>query len=361
MINDYQMMDKRHFWIWGLLWFAVWAASCSGGDDSVVALAEDDTQELTLYLRLPQQVRLKAGDPGEATGEDTPDWDRLALMWVYTNERGTPLPTRAVFLRTLTLEEYDALPEEGGLRRLSINVQRGDAYVYGVTYSSDEVLSPEADIRDAMQEGSGAKQAVERLTISNAYASGNRARFLSVATGYYKGDGGRQAVLPIGSKSDGAVGQVVPTMELTRLAAKLDIQWDAQDAYTAGYTDVKVESFACEGGVVGLLDGDPGAGRLFPGLQPVTAEPLGGRVEFLNTVPVSQRNGRVYHYLYPDGTASDKVTFRITARTADDGGEATGDYTISFSSPLRQAAWYKVNATIKGIQGDGTITVGSDS
>ena len=33
------------------------------------------------------------------------------------------------------------------------------------------------------------------------------------------------------------------------------------------------------------------------------------------------------------------------------------DFTLNFKDPLRQAAWYKVNATIKGIKGSGSINL----
>lgn len=94
-----------------------------------------------------------------------------------------------------------------------------------------------------------------------------------------------------------------------------------------------------------------GSGRLFPALN--TSSTKAGNKTFYNTSEISQRNGRVYHYTFPDGVSEPSVTFNITANDSGKG------YTLNFTSALQQATWYKVNATIKGITGDGTITLGN--
>ncbi|WP_298112830.1 hypothetical protein [uncultured Bacteroides sp.] len=141
-------------------------------------------------------------------------------------------------------------------------------------------------------------------------------------------------------------------MTLTRLAAKIDIQWDAADAYPEGYTDVKVKDFSYNGKEFG---------RLFPDITGITISDNKEKSwTFYNTSEISQRNGRVYHYTFPDGVSVPSVKFNITAE--EEGNEITGDgYTLNFQEALKQATWYKVNATIKGITGSGTITLGDNS
>lgn len=136
-------------------------------------------------------------------------------------------------------------------------------------------------------------------------------------------------------------------MTLTRLASKIDIQWDAADAYDQGYTDVKVTDFTYKGKEYG---------RLFPEITGVTPDNQDKSWTFYNTSEISQRNGRVYHYTFTDGATTPSVTFNISARK--DGNDITGSgYTMNFSYVLQQAAWYKVNATIKGVSGSGSITL----
>ena len=135
-------------------------------------------------------------------------------------------------------------------------------------------------------------------------------------------------------------------MTLTRLASKIDIQWDAADAYTQGYTDVKVTDFKYCGKAVG---------RLFPSINTASAASEDQEWTFYNTSDISQRNGRVYHYTFTDGEASPHITFNINAKY--NGSDRNGNFTLTFSEPLHQAAWYKVNATIRGITGTGAITL----
>ena len=155
----------------------------------------------------------------------------------------------------------------------------------------------------------------------------------------------------------------IPTIILTRLAAKIDIQWDAADAYVQGYTDVKVTRFTYKGTKYG---------RLFPNIASSNYSAEKQDWTFYNTLEISQRNGRVYHYTFPDGTYIDgttttdgvtvpSVTFNISAKKTGETESTTKSYTMNFQKALQKATWYKVNATIKGITGNGTITLSMDN
>ena len=123
-----------------------------------------------------------------------------------------------------------------------------------------------------------------------------------------------------------------------------------------GVTDVRVTDFSLDGGhgITGT-----GSGRLFPTLN-TASDPLMGSAEFTNTSAVSQRNGRVYHYVFSDGVSAPSITFRITAQESG-AAEDDHDYTLEFGQPLSPAAWYKVNATIRGFTGAHTITIFGDN
>lgn len=327
--------------------------ACSHDDDGGVPSGEN-LETVKLYISVPGVQSTRMGDPGTAVPEGE-DWDELAIIMAYTDDSQVTLPNNSkVQVTTISKNDFVNLPIYGNTnyRLLSIDAQPGKVYIYGVTYSKDADNNPYSDISNCKT-----NEAVQALTISNAYSEDNGtidyAKFVSVATGYYKGGGTTPAEFEIQEGITSGVGNI-PTMTLTRLAAKIDIQWDAADAYDpGGYTDVKVTGFTYDSGnasVVGV-----GFGRLFPDLVSASATAIGGSKEFYNTSEISQRNGRVYHYVFPDGVSKPSVTFNISAKKTGETPDPSADYTLAFKSALQKATWYKVNATIKGITGNGTI------
>lgn len=331
--------------------------ACSHDDDGGVPSGEN-LETVKLYISVPGVQSTRMGDPGTAVPEGE-DWDELAIMVEYTGTSTKRL------LKTISKTDFDNLPSydaEGKIKIISLDVEEGEVYIYGVTYTSSASQSPKSVIGDWVN-NSGV--AVSDLTISNAYANGDMAKFVSVATGFYDigTDGnhtGTRQTYSIKSITDPDFSNTIPTIILTRLAAKIDIQWDAADAYGQDgqdYTDVKVTGFKYDSGN-GIVD--EGYGRLFPDLYTGT-DAIGGSKEFYNTSEISQRNGRVYHYTFPDGTTTPSVTFNISAKKTGETESTTKSYTMTFPSALQKATWYKVNATIKGITGSGNITLSMDN
>ena len=315
---------------------------------------------LTVWLSLPEpegtgagQAQHRLGDPGEAVPEDDV-WDCLTLLLVY-DDATTPAQTIS-----LTRQQYEALPpvaEGSKLRRLQLDVPEGRAYLYGATGNSDESENPARALADATTQDEA-----EALTISNDYAAGKEdavARKVSVATGFYHTpeDPDTPARLELTAQVNGQPGDAVPTLTLTRLATKIDVQWDAADAVLQGVTAVRVLGFRLNGGNANITGS--GSGRLFPTLYK-GSESLMGSADFTNTSAVSQRNGRVYHYVFSDGVSQPSITFQITARESG-AAEVAHVYTLKFGQPLSPAAWYKVNATIRGFTGAHTITIFGDN
>lgn len=328
--------------------------ACGSSDDDGAPVADVETVQLIISVPATS-AGTRMGDPGTAVNEgaEGADWDQLAVILAYTDDPQVTLPGGSrVLVKTLSKSEFEELPKYNGnsnYRMFSVDAQSGTVYVYGVTYSADAVNGPAEAIARCTTNAN-----VQALSISNDYASVNGtidyAKFVSVATGYYKGEGSTPATLEIKKGGTGEIGSI-PTMTLTRLAAKIDIQWDAADAYEAGYTDVKVTDFQYNGSA---------QGRLFPDITIPEYSATGQQRTFYNTSEISQRNGRVYHYTFPDGTTTPSVTFNISANK--EGNPITGNgYTMNFPSALQKATWYKVNATIKGITGSGTITLSMDN
>ena len=213
-------------------------ASCSDSEHTESAPRENVKLLVSIpgYTATGGKEDKSTGDPGTAVDEGS-DWDRLTIILAY-NDNGN-----RVLKRTLSKDDFDNLPDyesRPGIKLFTINVPVGNTYIYGITYSSNAANNPEADI-DACKSYTD----VQELTISNDYASNNStidyAKFVSVATGYYAGDDGLPALFTV-QQGSGEIGSM-PTMTLTRLASKIDVQWDAADAYEQGYTEVKITDF----------------------------------------------------------------------------------------------------------------------
>lgn len=90
----------------------------------------------------------------------------------------------------------------------------------------------------------------------------------------------------------------------------------------------------------------------YPYNQEVTSKTsVSGQTTFLNTSEISKRNGRVYHYTFPDGTNPPRITFQLD--TEKEGTTGNKIYNVTFDmSNLKDgfipARWYKINARISG-------------
>lgn len=315
------------------------ATSCADDDAPSAPL-----QTVQLLVSVPAQTlsasQHRLGDPGTAVPEGA-DWDCLTVIMAYTDDS-------QVLKTTISKEDFEKLPTYNGnsnIKLLAIDAQPGTVYIYGVTYSKDAANGPADAINNCTDNAD-----VQALTISNDYAKPangvvDYVKFVSVATGYYKGTDGQPAEFSIQKGGTGEVG-TIPTMTLTRLATKIDVQWDVADAYDQGYTDIALEDFIYHGKAYG---------RLFPDvtIRNFTAgDPQDWT--FTNTTPISQRNGRQYHYTFTDGVAISagvdrpNITFNISGNK---NGATTTVYTLNFKNGfvLQPATWYKVNATVRGI------------
>lgn len=363
-------------------------AGCSEKDE---VRPIDTLAPISLTLSVPaDKTNTRIGDPGTDTN-DMVDWDRLTIIVAYKNKtQGDEIidgaPLKMVYYDTYTKEEFDrkALvthatstlsgPDANGFRTYTMYLPLGTCCVYGVTYSKDQRLDLEGELNKIKEDGADHNSDIYNLQISNDYAkpSGGTtdiAKFISVATGYaLKLDKNqllttdREVIVEKNINADINTKQYW-RMVLGRLAAKIDIQWDAKGAYEKDedgkqkFTNVKVSQFTYHGEPEGTTKSDAGYGRLFPTLYAVSAETpktsVGGQKTFINTSEISKRNGRVYHYTFPDGTAKPRITFDI--KTKKDGAteEKSDKVTFDFKNrteSFNPAQWYKINVTIKGTQ-----------
>lgn len=369
-------------------------AGCSGSEER----PKDTLAPISITLSVPNdKSSTRVGDPGEDT-HDMEDWDRLTIIVAYKekaqgDEIHDAAPQKMVYYDTYTKEEFDrkALvthatstlsgPETNGFRTYTMYLPLGTCCVYGVTYSSGQGLDLEGMLDGIAKDGEDHNSDIYNLQISNDYAkpSGGTtdiAKFISVATGYaLKLDKNqllttdREVIVEKNINADINTKQYW-RMVLGRLAAKIDIQWDAKGAYENDangipkFTDVKVEGFTYHGeaegtGTSGTGSATSGAGygRLFPTLYAASSitpkTSVGGQKAFINTSEISKRNGRVYHYTFPDGITKPRITFDVL--TKKDGETETKTDKVTFdlknrTESFNPAQWYKINVTIKGTQ-----------
>ena len=363
-------------------------AGCSESEKNEVR-PMDTLAPISLTLSVPDdKTNTRVGDPGADTN-DKVDWDRLTIIVAYKektqgDEIHDAAPQKMVYYDTYTKEEFDrgklvthststlSGPDANGFRTYTMYLPLGTCCVYGVTYSNGEGLDLEGELNKITEDGTNGNEHIYNLQISNDYAHKDGAvdiaKFISVATGYaLKLDSETQILTDEREiKVEQNINANINTkqywrMVLGRLAAKIDIQWDAKGAYEKDndgnlkYTNVKVTQFTYHGEPKGTTKADAGCGRLFPTLyKEVTSKTsVSGHTTFVNTSEISKRNGRVYHYTFPDGTNPPRIIFQLD--TEKEGTAGNKIYNVTFDmSNLKDgfipARWYKINVTIKGTQ-----------
>lgn len=374
-------------------------AGCSEKDE---VRPMDTLAPISLTLSVPaDKTNTRVGDPGADTN-DKVDWDRLTIIVAYKEKaQGDEIidgaPDKMVYYDTYTKDEFDqgtlvthatstlSGPDANGFRTYTMYLPLGTCCVYGVTYSSGQRLDLEKMLNGIAKDGKDHNSDIYNLQISNDYAkpSGGTtdiAKFISVATGYaLKLDKNQLLTSDRDIKVEKNINADINTkqywrMVLGRLAAKIDIQWDAKGAYEKDedgklkYTNVKVSQFTYHGEPKGTTKADAGCGRLFPTLytlyhQEVSSRTsVSGHTTFVNTSEISKRNGRVYHYTFPDGAIPPRLTFQLD--TEKEGTTGNKIYNVTFDmSNLKDgfipARWYKINVKISGTQlkGEQNITI----
>lgn len=359
-------------------------AGCSGSEQSEER-PKDTLAPISLTLSVPNdKSSTRVGDPGE-DAHDEVDWDQLTIIIAYTEKtKGKDIydgsANMMVYYDTFTKEEFDrrtpvshytstlSPADANGYHDYTIYLPLGTCCVYGVTYSNNQGLNLEEELSKIQKDGKkGHNEDIYNLKISNDYAwnkSSNLmdiAKFISVATGYAtevnvaNNTLTNNRLIPVEFNSNTTSStKRYWRMVLGRLASKLDIQWDAKGAYENDnkgipkFTDVKVDSFTYHGARYG---------RLFPTLYAASSitpkTSADGQKTFINTSEISKRNGRVYHYTFPDGTTKPCITFDVL--TKKDGEAETKTDKVTFdlknrTESFNPAQWYKINVTIKGTQ-----------
>lgn len=385
---------KKRFYILYIMYAVVGilslttAACSSDKEEGEKPSLKNKTMEVAFSISVPGSENAsnakttKAPDPGTDTGEHD-DWNRLTIIIAYTQLD----MKRTVYYDTFTKEEFYSnnvvqhqhtnsrlLPDSDndGYHEFMMSLPIGKCRIYGVTYTDGKGFDPVGELNKINDDGKDHNGDIIKLQISNDYAKDDGAKvakFVSVATGYAINTKDNSKDLQVSLNNIEEMRQYW-RMQLNRLAAKVDIQWDAQSAYEKNtetgnvqYTDVKINSFSFCGGATDQNVG-AGSGYLFPTLAKEKNLPaISGKKDFINTSEISRRNGRVYHYTFPDGHTP-KITFKLETTTTASTGNAdkkTSTYTFDLKNvtegSLQPATWYKINVKVTGKEKQESVSI----
>lgn len=384
---------KKRFYILYILYAVVGilslttAACSSDKEEGEKPSLKNKTMEVAFSISVPGSENASDAtripdlpDPGTDTGEHD-DWDRLTVIIAYTQLD----MKRTVYYDTFTKDEFYSnnvvqhqhtnsrlLPDSDndGYHEFMMSLPIGKCRIYGVTYTDGKGFDPVGELKKISDDGKDHNGEIIKLQISNDYAKDDGAKvakFISVATGYAINTKDNSEDLQVSLNNIEEMRQYW-RMQLNRLAAKVDIQWDAQSAYEKNtetgnvqYTDVKINSFSFCGGTTDQNVG-AGSGYLFPTLaKEKNLHAISGKKEFINTSEISRRNGRVYHYTFPDGHAP-KITFKLVTSTGvikDKESNYTFDLKNVTEGLLLPATWYKINVKVTGKEKQESIIIDS--
>lgn len=385
---------KKRFYILYIMYAVVGilslttAACSSDKEEGEKPSLKNKTMEVAFSISVPGSENAsnakttRTPDPGTDTGEHD-DWNRLTIIIAYTQSD----MKKTVYYDTFTKEEFYSnnvvqhqhtnsrlLPDSDndGYHEFMMILPIGKCRIYGVTYTDGKGFDPVDELKKIKDDGKDHNGDIIKLQISNDYAKDDGAKvakFISVATGYAINTKDNSVVLQVSLDNIEEMKQYW-RMQLNRLAAKVDIQWDAQSAYEKSaetgnvqYTDVKINSFSFCGGATDQNVG-AGSGYLFPTLAKEKNLPaISGKKDFINTSEISRRNGRVYHYTFPDGHAP-KITFKLETTTTASTGNAdkkTSTYTFDLKNvtegSLLPATWYKINVKVTGKEKQESVSI----
>lgn len=381
---------KKRFYILYIMYAVVGilslttAACSSDKEEGEKPSLKNKTMEVAFSISVPGSENAsdatRIPDPGTDTGEHD-DWNRLTIIIAYTQLD----MKRTVYYDTFTKEEFYSnnvvqhqhtnsrlLPDSDndGYHEFMMSLPIGKCRIYGVTYTDGKGFDPVGELNKINDDGKDHNGDIIKLQISNDYAKDDGAKvakFVSVATGYAINTKDNSKDLQVSLNNIEEMRQYW-RMQLNRLAAKVDIQWDAQSAYEKNtetgnvkYTDVKINSFSFCGGATDQNVG-AGSGYLFPTLaKEENLHAISGKKEFINTSEISRRNGRVYHYTFPDGHAP-KITFKLVTSTGvikDKESNYTFDLKNVTEGLLLPATWYKINVKVTGKEKQESIIIDS--
>lgn len=270
---------------------------------------EPAVADAEMRLSVSFNTGTRAGDPGSDHGEETANWKTLGIYVVYTNGQ----------YQTFVFDKDTFKSPQ------SFWVYEGTAEVYAVALPVGYKLPVCRTVDDIKN--------MQTLIDSESGAASNQ-NIKDIFSGISS-----EVTIEKGKQN-------IITVSCTRLAAKIDVQWDAQGAYADGkYTDAKMSEITLDGLAQGYV---------FPSKVSNPTYTISPNVAtFTAKDPISERNGRTYFYTFPG--VNNAINFTVDY-TVGNGGVLTGTqtYKATFQDANKANTWYKVNIDVKGTKTSAT-------
>lgn len=274
---------------------------------------EPAVADAEMRLSVSFNTGTRAGDPGSDHGEETANWKTLGIYVVYPDK-----PYLAFVIDHKDFEDSQQISQ-------NFWVYEGTAEVYAVALPEGYSLPPCLSVDDIKN--------MQTLIDSESGAASNE-NIKDIFSGISD-----EVTIEKGKQN-------IITVSCTRLAAKIDVQWDAQGAYADGkYTDAKMSEITLDGLAQGYV---------FPSKVSNPTYTISPNVAtFTAKDPISERNGRTYFYTFPG--VNNAINFTVDY-TVGNGGVFTGTqtYKATFQDANKANTWYKVNIDVKGTKTSAT-------
>lgn len=260
-----------------------------------------------MLLSVSINTGTRAGDPGTDHGEWNADWANLGVYVVYSTGR--------VLSFSIPKAEFSS-PK-------TFSVIEGTAQIYAVAFPAGHtppVCNTVAEVQN-----------MQTLNIANIEGNASKQNYIQNVFSGFSAD-----EVAIKKNQENVV-----SVTCTRLAAKIDVQWDAQGAYADGkYTQATMSEITHDG----LAEG-----YIFPTVATISDEPSVILTDATYTAddPISERNGRTYFYTFPGKSSAINFSVTYTPGT-DDALKGEQKYKALFPNTIESNTWYKVNINVSG-------------
>lgn len=278
--------------------------SCSD-DDAPVTVAQgraaDATVSVSVRFNLPST---KAGDPGTGHPEFDQGWSTLAFYFVYSDG--------VVLTRTVTRDEFVSVN--------TFSVYEGDVTAYVAAFPAGHQVADGTLSRDEVT-------GMTTTPFAEAGVAGSEA-MRDYMLGFFSGV---SREMHVSSEQENEI-----NVQLDRLVAKVDLQWDVQPGIDDNaFVSAAVSDITFKGCQSGYVFPDAAQGMAASAVEDLVT--LDGRV--------SARNGRAYFYTFPGAGCGFQFDVSFGGGNLDG---TTSSYDATFAGRLDGDEWHKVNMTVRG-------------
>lgn len=284
---------------------------------------EPAVADAEMRLSVSFNTGTRAGDPGTDHGERTVNWKTLGIYVVY--------PDKPYLAFVIDHKDF-----EDSQKTISQNfwVYEGTAEVYAVALPVGYKLPVCRTVDDIKN--------MQTLIDSESGAASNE-NIKDIFSGISD-----EVTIEKGKQNK-------ITVSCTRLAAKIDVQWDAQGAYENGkFTEASMSEITLNGLAQGYVFPSKVSNITYPSISENVAT-------FAAKDPISKRNGRTYFYTFPmvgqNLTGKEKknaIRFTVTYNDGSGSEPVKQHYTATFNEPSKPNTWYKVNIKVNGTTASAT-------